>query len=121
MYATQSNTAKRFAERINKDSKILKLKSTVKNISEISINDFENNLFMVFLVSTYGEGGPSDDAIEFDKLLEKNNKGFKKENGIYLNEFNYSIFGLGSRKYEHFNAMAKKIDKVLNKSGCTRY
>ena len=114
MYATQSNTAKRFAERINKDSKILKLKSTVKNISEISINDFENNLFMVFLVSTYGEGGPPD-------LTNKLPSAVKKENGIYLNEFNYSIFGLGSRKYEHFNAMAKKIDKVLNKSGCTRY
>ena len=68
---------------------------------------------MVFKVSTYGEFGPSDDAIEFDKLLEKNNNGFKKENGIYLNQLNYSIFGLRSRKYEHFNAMAKKINKLL--------
>ena len=120
VYATQSNTSKRFAEKIQKDSQILKVKSFVKNVSEISINDFENNLFMVFLISTYGEGGPTDDSIDFDKLLEKNKNGFRKNDLIYLNQFNYSIFGLGSRKYEHYNAMAKKLDKFLEKSGSTR-
>ena len=121
VYATQSNTSKRFAEKIQSDSKTLKLKAVIKNISEITIKDFETNLLMVFLISTYGEGGPSDDCIEFDKFLDQNKNGIKKDNAVYLNELNYSIFGLGSRKYEHFNAMALKLEKIMNKSGCIKY
>ena len=78
-------------------------------------------MFITFLISTYGEGGPSDDAIEFDKYLDKNKNGIGKNEGNLLKELSYSIFGLGSRKYEHFNAMAKKLDDVLQKSGSTRY
>jgi NADPH-ferrihemoprotein reductase len=121
VYATQSNTSKRFAEKILKDSQILKVKAVLKNISEISLQDLETNLLIVFLVSTYGEGGPTDDSIEFDKFLEKSKAGIKTDDFNCLNELNYSLFGLGSRKYEHFNEMAKRLDKVLNKSGCTKY
>jgi len=119
-YATQSNTSKRFAETLVNDSQTLKIKTVLKNISEISRKDFENNVLMTILISTYGEGGPSDDAIEFDKFLDKNKNGIGKEDGNPLKDLTYTIFGLGSRKYEHFNAMAKKVDNVLKKSGSIR-
>merc|ERR1712151_127066 len=35
-------------------------------------------------------------------------------------ELNFSVFGLGSTKYEFFNAMAKKIDKKFSKRGLKR-
>jgi sulfite reductase alpha subunit-like flavoprotein len=119
-YATQSNTSRRFAEKIQNDAKTLNLNAFIKNISEITLSDFENNMLLVFLISTYGEGGPTDDSIEFDKFLEKNKNGIKKDDVLYLKDLNYCVFGLGSRKYENFNAMAKKLDKVLMKSGCNR-
>ena len=120
IYATQSNTSKRFAEKLQSDSKTLRLNTIIKNVSEITCKDFETNLLMVFLISTYGEGGPTDDCIEFDKFLELNKNGIIRDNMIYLKELNYSIFGLGSKKYENFNSMALKLEKVLNKSGCNK-
>lgn len=111
VYATQSNTSKKFAEKILKEAKEVNLKCQMKNISEIDIEqDFNKNIFMVFLISTYGEGGPTDDCIDFYKFLESREfiEAFNNK------ELNFSIFGLGSRKYENYNYIALKFDKVLN-------
>jgi sulfite reductase alpha subunit-like flavoprotein len=76
---------------------------------------------MLFMVSTYGEGGPSDDCLEFNKALEAKSRGkhtfFEDIENDYLN---YSIFGLGSSKYEYFNQMAKKFDQIFNKNQMKR-
>ncbi len=110
IYATQSNTSKRFAERIAKDASYLNIKTQIKNISEVSVeDDFNKNIFMVFFVSTYGEGGPSDDAMEFNREIEKKTL----FDNLTNNKMNYAIFGLGSTKYEYYNQMAKKIDKFF--------
>lgn len=95
----------------------MNIKTNVKNISEISVEeDFNKNIFMVFFVSTYGEGGPSDDAIEFNRLIEKKTLFENLEN----KKLHYAIFGLGSKKYEYFNQMAKKIDKFFAKNHLTQ-
>lgn len=117
VYATQSNTAKRFSERIAKDAQYLNIKTQIKNISELSIEeDFNKNVLVVFFISTYGEGGPSDDAMEFNRAMDKKTlfENFTNDN------LNYAIFGLGSTKYEYYNQMAKKIDKVFSKRNLTR-
>lgn len=101
VYATQSNTSKIFAETIKKESQINNLKVQIKNISEISNNDFKSNIIMLFFVATYGEGEPTDDALNFFKNLDK------IEKHEYLH---YSIFGLGSTKYEKFNQTAINLD-----------
>ena len=72
----------------------------------------------MFLFATYGEGGPTDDCIEFNDFLEKNKSGVSI--GGNKNLSHYSIFGLGSSKYEFFNQMAKKLDKFMEKSGSKR-
>ncbi len=71
---------------------------------------------MVFFVSTYGEGGPSDDAIEFNRALDKKTlfENFTNK------QLHYAIFGLGSTKYEYYNQMAKKIDKFFAKKSLAR-
>ena len=112
VYATQSNTSKTFAENIKKDCKEKKIKVEVKNISDIEKSDFESNILLVFLVATYGEGEPTDDAIEFYKKIKSDFlKGAKTEN------LRYCIFGLGSRKYEKFNQSAKVLNTYLQKNG----
>jgi NADPH-ferrihemoprotein reductase len=64
------------------------------------------------MLSTYGEGGPSDDCMEFHRQLE--DKSFFSDD-LINNNICYSIFGLGSSKYEYFNAIAKKFDKYFTK------
>lgn len=106
VYASQSNTSKNFAETIKKDSLINNLKVSIKNISEITNDDFKSNLIMLFFISTYGEGEPTDDALFFFKNLEK----IEKNDNLY-----YSIFGLGSTKYEKFNQSSINLDNHFKK------
>lgn len=113
VYASQSNTSKKFADRLMNDSQYFGLKSQTKNISELTIEDFNKNIYMVFLVSTYGEGGPTDDCIEFNKQLDTK-KLFTEEFSNY--ELCYTVFGLGSSKYENFNSMSRKFDKIFEKN-----
>lgn len=113
-FATQSNTAKKFSEKIAKDAEFLNIKTKVKNISELNPEeDLNKNALVLFFVATYGEGGPSDDAIEFNRALDDRTlfENFTNEG------LRYAVFGLGSTKYEFFNQMAKKIDKKFSKRG----
>jgi len=97
----------------------LNLKIKIKNISEMTIEEITNNVLVIFMVATYGEGGPTDDCIEFNAFLDKNKTGLLNNIEIQ-NKLHYAVFGLGSSKYEHFNSMGKKFDSFLEKSGAKR-
>ena len=113
VYASQSGTAKTFANALKEEAtNNLKLKCQVFNISELkSIKDFNENMLMVFIVSTYGEGGPTDDSVDFNILIKNDDfwSKFKNKN------LTYAIFGLGSKSYTMFNHQAKFIDKQFTK------
>jgi NADPH-ferrihemoprotein reductase len=64
----------------------------------------------VFLLATYGEGGPTDDCIEFYSKLKNGFLDDVVDENKYLC---YSIFGLGSSKYENFNSISKTFDKAF--------
>jgi NADPH-ferrihemoprotein reductase len=59
---------------------------------------------MVLLVSTHGEGDPPIDARDFCAAL--------KAGSVEL-EMPFCVFGLGNRAYQHFNAVAKRVDRRL--------
>ncbi len=76
---------------------------------------------MLFFLSTYGEGGPTDDAMELTNLLESKSRGkYSYFDELTNKHFSYTIFGLGSSKYENFNEMSKKFEKVFQKVGLKR-
>ena len=68
----------------------------------------------VFLLATYGEGDPTDNAMTFAKWLE-NKDGELSEQA--LGGLNYAVFGLGSTQYEHYNKMGKVAQKRLKELG----
>lgn len=88
----------------------------------------------VFLMSTYGEGEPTDNAVSFIRFLkeshdanesvmgdseEKKGEEYVK-NRIVLRDLDYAVFGLGNTQYEHYNATGKATDILLEKSGASR-
>jgi NADPH-ferrihemoprotein reductase len=74
---------------------------------------------IVFVVATYGEGDPTDNAQPFWEFLMDENVEFSSGSNS-LENLNYVVFGLGNRTYEHFNEVARRIDKRLTELGAHR-
>lgn len=79
-----------------------------------------------FLTSTYGEGEPTDNTVDFVAQLKQISKADEEKEEIEnvskldLAELEYGVFGLGNREYEHFNAIGKLFDCALERVGAIR-
>jgi NADPH-ferrihemoprotein reductase len=85
-------------------------------------NNTNNNPRVVVLASTYGEGEPTDNAAVIVNackvaLEEQDNN---NQATSPLKSLEYTVFGLGNREYELFNAMGKFFDATLEQLGGTR-
>lgn len=87
-YGTQTGTAEEFAIRLAKESNRLNMKALVADPEEcdfdelIELNNIEKAL-VLFCMATYGEGDPTDNAIEFNEWL--------KNASIDLTGINYAV------------------------------
>lgn len=68
----------------------------------------------VFLMATYGEGEPTDNAQKFMKWL-RNETDSTPSN--FLENTQFVVFGLGNRQYEHFNRTGKLTNAALPSFG----
>jgi NADPH-ferrihemoprotein reductase len=68
----------------------------------------------VFLLATYGEGEPTDNARGFCKWIKNSVK--KSRHLSPLQGLRVAVFGLGDRRYEHFNSVAVLVDKQVSRS-----
>ncbi|XP_047509863.1 NADPH--cytochrome P450 reductase isoform X1 [Pieris napi] len=116
-YGSQTGTGEEFAGRLAKEGIRYKLKGMVADPEECDmeelakLKDIKNSL-AVFCMATYGEGDPTDNAMEFFEWL--------KNGDPDLTGVNYAVFGLGNKTYEHYNAVAIYLDKRLEELGATR-
>ena len=121
-YGSQTGTGEEFAYRISQNGRRYGLASLVCNPEDIDYEEMENlksseidKPVIIMCLATYGEGEPTDNFQEmYDWLMEEDREEDMLE-GCY-----FSIFGLGNRTYEYFNAMGKKVDKRLEELGCER-
>ncbi|WP_343189345.1 assimilatory sulfite reductase (NADPH) flavoprotein subunit [Buchnera aphidicola] len=110
MYASQTGNSRLLAEKLYK--KFLNLKISVKlfNVYEYKFRNIVNENFFILIISTHGEGEVPDNAFSFYKYLFSNK--IKK-----LNNFYYSVFGLGDKSYEYFCKAGKDFDSRFSKLG----
>uniref|UniRef100_A0A069DWU7 NADPH--cytochrome P450 reductase n=1 Tax=Panstrongylus megistus TaxID=65343 RepID=A0A069DWU7_9HEMI len=116
-YGSQTGTGEEFAGRIAKDGIRYKMKGMVADPEEYDMEDLIQmktipNSLAVFCMATYGEGDPTDNAMDFYEWLQNGEAD--------LTGLNYAVFGLGNKTYEHFNEVAIYIDKRLEELGATR-
>lgn len=116
-YGSQTGTAEEFAGRLAKEGIRYRLKGMVADPEECDMEELTNlkdipNSLAVFCLATYGEGDPTDNAMEFYEWLQNGDTDFT---GL-----NYAVFGLGNKTYEHYNDVAKYVDKRLEELGATR-
>ncbi|XP_064159149.1 NADPH--cytochrome P450 reductase-like isoform X1 [Anguilla rostrata] len=116
-YGSQTGTAEEFSNRLAKDAQRYGMKGMAADPEEYDMSELSRlaeieNSIAIFCVATYGEGDPTDNAQEFHDWLQ--------EGDAELGGVNFTVFALGNKTYEHFNAMGKYVDKRLEELGAKR-
>ncbi|BEJ12801.1 hypothetical protein CspHIS471_0212610 [Cutaneotrichosporon sp. HIS471] len=122
-YGTQTGTAEEYSIRLAKEAKSrYGLSSLVCDPEEYDFNNLDQvpeDCCVFFVMATYGEGDPTDNAEQFWEFIMEENVQFS-QGGDSLENLNYVIFGLGNRTYEHFNGVGRKLDAKLAALGAHR-
>ena len=126
-FGSQTGTAEGFARTLMEEGKGFGFDAEMVDLEDFSEDDMktgtsETKKLSIFLMATYGEGEPTDNANRFSAWLKgeeaASNGSIAIEND--LENLNFAVFGLGNRQYEHFNRMGKTINKDLEKFGGNR-
>lgn len=109
LYGSQTGTAEDYSNKLAKElSSRFGLKTLVGDLSDFdyeNLNEISSDVLVFFVVATYGEGEPTDDAIEFSEYLENE--------ADDLSNLKYCVFGLGNSTYEYYNEIGKKTNTRL--------
>lgn len=119
-FGSQTGTAESFAKQLVEEANIelglnwpdAKSVESIENWNAFFTTS-SSNVFIIFLLSTYGEGDPSDDACKFDEWL-------KASACTDMKGINFAIFGLGNKQYALYNEMAKRTEKNLTRIGASQ-
>ncbi|KAJ0724426.1 putative NADPH--hemoprotein reductase [Helianthus annuus] len=60
----------------------------------------------------YGSGEPTDNAVRFYEWFTEGDK-----KGEWLKKLQYGVFGVGDRRYGHFNKVGIVVDGKLEEMG----
>ena len=119
-FGSQTGTADAFAKTLASESRRAGFKPAVVDLEEFDPEEFTtaaaDGPLAVFVMATYGEGEPTDNAHDFYTWLR--DKEGQLEEGC-LQGLKYTVFGLGNRQYEHYNKMGRVTNKRLKALGGT--
>jgi len=122
-YGSQTGTAEEYAIRLAKEAKSrFGLSSLVCDPEEYdfaNLDQVPKGSAIFFVMATYGEGEPTDNATALMEFLLDENVEFSN-GGNRLDDLHYVVFGLGNKTYEYYNEVARKVDKRLAELGATR-
>jgi NADPH-ferrihemoprotein reductase len=83
------------------------------------LDEIPEDCAAIFVMATYGEGEPTDNAVQLMQNLSDESFEFSKGEHK-LNGLKYVVFGLGNKTYEHYNVISRQVDEYLTKMGATR-
>lgn len=120
-FGSQSGTAQDFATRLAKEGHsrfgLNTLLADLEDYDYESLAQFPPEKMALFILATYGEGEPTDNAVDFYEFINEESPAFAEDKNRPLETMRYAMFGLGNSTYEHFNAVARRVDKALQTLG----
>lgn len=123
-YGSQTGTAEDYASRLAKEGKSrFGLETMIADLEEYdyeNLDSFPEDKIAMFVLATYGEGEPTDNAVDFYEFVTADDVSFADGNEPALGNLTYVAFGLGNNTYEHYNKMVRGVDQVFTKLGATR-
>jgi NADPH-ferrihemoprotein reductase len=116
-FGSQTGTARGFAELLASFCRRAGFEVKVIDLGDFQPEQLVLSRLAIFLVATYGEGDPTDNALRFYEWL-CNTEGSIPD--TYLSNVSFAVFGLGNSTYVNYNQMGKRCDEKLEKLGGQR-
>ena len=113
LFGSQSGNAESIAKRLVKEAKKQGFEATIAALEKASPAALAQEKCALIVTSTWGEGDPPDNAVQFWEQL-------KTENDLKLSSLNYSVLALGDTNYQHFCGFGKTLDSRLEALGAKR-
>ncbi|RAR05778.1 cytochrome P450 reductase 2 [Stemphylium lycopersici] len=113
-----SGTSERLAETLGRECAArFGLNTLVADLSDYdaeTISKIQQEHFAIFIVSTYGEGDPSDNTAGLWDWIRR-----MKDDKTRLENLRYLAFGLGNSNYKYFNRVLDVVADSLDAAGAT--
>lgn len=113
-FGSQTGTAEGFATVLASEGRKHGFDAKALDLEDFEESEMIETQNALFIMATYGEGEPTDNALQFVNWLKSH------DNPEALSGMNYCVFGLGNTQYEHFNSTGKAVDTGLEKLSATR-
>lgn len=121
-WGTQSGTAKTLAKSLAREAlaryNIKSMTADLDDYDHSHLEQFPKSKIAIFIVSTYGEGDPPDNALDFFSVVDQFRCSEQGEK--ILKNLRFAAFGLGNRNYAHYNKMVDLLDDSFRLLGAER-
>ncbi len=116
-WGSQSGTAEGFANRLAKECRLrFSLATITADLSDYdpdTIALIPESKLIIFILSTYGEGDPSDNTAGFWDWITH-------DQGASLKNARYAAFGLGNSNYKYYNRVVTVVAEKFEAFGATQ-
>ncbi|KAI9025360.1 NADPH-dependent cytochrome P450 oxidoreductase [Phycomyces nitens] len=124
-YGSQTGTAEDYAGRLAKECSqkygVSCMTADIELYDLSYLDSVSSDMLVFFIMATYGEGEPTDNAVEFWDFVTEEEPEFSELSGSgSLSNLRYILFGLGNRTYEQYNEVCRVLDKKLINLGAKR-
>jgi uncharacterized iron-regulated membrane protein/flavodoxin len=113
LYGTVTGNAERLANRLAAQLRGQGIVARVRDMAHCQPNVLSQASCVLFIMSTYGDGEPPDDAAPFWEEVVRGN-------GLDLRGVKFSVLALGNTTYDQFCKCGRDLDAALERHGGIR-